>query len=287
MSSDFCIEEFSRYFIEDELSTLNKVSLVKSIDSTNSFLMNEAEKFKPLLNDSLNISSSGEKFNFTVKAAETQTKGRGRLGRTFVSPENTGIYFSFAYIPEGGIKDPSTITISACIGICRAIEKTFSVQCKIKWVNDIYCNGKKICGILTEGIPDFNRGIIEGCICGIGINIESSEDFSSELKKKAGGILDSSEHHQKINRGLFLASCLNEIFSILKNHEYIMEEYQNRSMLTGHTVCVNPIIGEDKSSYEAKVIGISPEGSLIVCLPDGTQKHLSSGEVSLTQNIFS
>lgn len=283
MNDSFSTQDFLSFFPEEEFSEIKeKISLVETIDSTNTFLMQKSEKLLPLLNKEGQLTDSGKKFNFTLKAAASQTKGRGRMGRTFISPISSGIYFSIAFVKEGGITDPAAATISACVGICRAIEKTYGTECKIKWVNDIYCNGKKICGILTEGIINPEAGRLDGCIIGIGINLRTNTSFDDELKSKAGGILDGISVSEKIpTRVEFLAICYREIKEILTASENIIEEYRNRSLLTGRTVTVTPVIGDDKTSYTATVEGISDKAELAVILSDGTRKKLNSGEVSL------
>ncbi|MBQ0039639.1 MAG: biotin--[acetyl-CoA-carboxylase] ligase [Treponema sp.] len=258
------------------------LTLVHSIDSTNTFLMNKAAEHVPLLDEKGTLTDGGKKFNLQVMAAETQTKGRGRLGRTFESPDHSGIYFSFAFVPEGGISDPALITVSACVGVCRAIEKTYGIKSRIKWVNDIYCNGKKVCGILTEGIVNPAAGRIDGCVCGIGINIRTGDTFDSQLKNKAGGILDGIDPSTKMaGRREFLQCCLDEIHEILIGGQNIIQEYKDRSLLSGMTVTVTPVIGDDTTSYKGTVTEITDDFGLKVILEDGSEKTLHSGEVSL------
>lgn len=283
MNDIFSSKEFLSNFSHEQIQEIEeKISLVESIDSTNTFLMNEADRFLPLLDEHGCLTSNGSRFNFSLKAAESQTKGRGRMGRTFISPISSGIYFSISYVKKGGITDPALATVSACVGVCRAIEKTFNVPCRIKWVNDIYCNHKKVCGILTEGIFNQTSGRIEGCIIGIGINIRTDKSFDCELKNKAGGILDGTiPSIETPSRTYFLANCYKEIKKILSSDERIIDEYKERSILNGKTVTVTPVIGDDRSAYEATVKGISDRAELVVTLADGTTRNLSSGEVSL------
>ena len=281
----FSLEELVKHLKHRSVpSVIKKISLVESIDSTNSFLLRASDNYLPLIDENGNLTQSGTEFNFSVKAAETQNNGRGRLGRSFVSPQTTGIYFSFSLVKKGGITDPSMITVGAAVGVCRPIEKTYGVQCKIKWVNDIYCGTKKVCGILTEGIFNSTSGKVEGCICGIGINILSGNSFDSELKSRAGGILDGIKSKNKISRVKLLANCLDELLDIFDSEENIISEYRERSFLAGKTVTVTPVIGNDKSSYKACAIGISENAGLLVKLDDGTTTELTCGEVTLHEN---
>ena len=279
---------FLKNFSAKEAEELcNKISLVNSINSTNTFLIEKANELCPLINPNGTITENGKEFNYSLKASESQTKGRGRLGRTFVSPVLSGIYFSIAYVKEGGITDPALVTVSACTGICRAIEKSFGISCKIKWVNDVYYKGKKVCGILTEGIVNAKENRIDACVIGIGINLRTNGSFDDELKNKAGGILDAiPAGKETVNRVEFLASCYKEIKKIFETNENIIEEYKSRSILTGKTVTVIPVIGDEKNSYTATVKGISDKAELIVQLSDGSIKNLSSGEVSLHSTVI-
>ncbi len=105
----------------------------------------------PLLNADGSRTERGQQLNLTLLAAASQSAGRGRIGRRFWSPDGSGIYFSFIYIPEGGIRDPGHITAAAAVGVCRAADSLYGIRSGIKWVNDVYVGGKKVSGILTEG----------------------------------------------------------------------------------------------------------------------------------------
>ena len=161
------------------------------------------------------------------------------------------------------------------------------MKCEIKWVNDIYCNGKKVCGNLPEGIINPEAGRIDGCIIGIGINLRTNSIFDKELKSKAGGILDDLKNDSKVPcRAKFLADCYKEVKNILETNENIINDYKSRSLLTGRTITVTPVIGDEKTSYTAAVKGISDKAELVVELSDGTENKLSSGEVSLHATVF-
>lgn len=105
----------------------------------------------PLLNADGSRTERGQQLNLTLLAAASQSAGRGRIGRRFWSPDGSGIYFSFIYIPEGGIRDPGRITAAAAVGVCRAADSLYGIRSGIKWVNDVYVGEKKVSGILTEG----------------------------------------------------------------------------------------------------------------------------------------
>ena len=112
--------------------------------------------------DSTNLEAkrktADSELNRVLFVAGRQTAGRGRMGRTFASPANSGIYFSLVYRPKGGVKNPAFLTAAAAIAVKNAVKKLYNEDCQIKWVNDVFLNGKKICGILTEGVTNFETG---------------------------------------------------------------------------------------------------------------------------------
>jgi len=288
-------KEFTSLNDSSALLSRDKVFLYDTIGSTNTELLKKLNEEiyscgKSLLCESGNDSSlasqltkEGLCFHKRLLAAAEQTAGRGRMGRKFYSPSKSGIYFSFAYVPNAGVKDPYLYTITSVVGVCRAIRKIFGIQCSIKWVNDIYIEQKKICGILTEGITNPKSGRLECAVVGIGINILADENLPDELKDKAGGILDGKKA-SSASRTKLLAACMYEILKSLDSNENIMEEYKSLSMLTGRSVRVSPTIGDESRAYTATVLGISDSAALIVQKEDGSKQELSTGEVSLKLN---
>lgn len=269
----------------------------------------------PLLNADGSRTERGQQLNFTLLAAASQSAGRGRIGRRFWSPDGSGIYFSFIYVPEGGIQDPGRITAAAAVGVCRAADSLYGIRSGIKWVNDVYVGGKKVSGILTEGWtaplqestapqeqppsampsprPEANLPpAIQAAVIGIGINIRTGGKLPPELSAKAGGLADEAERlgcpadrAAAVTRSRLLAACIAHILRILpagKNTgEDIGQEYASRSILTGREVTVIPLIGEAKTRYRARVNGIGSSLGLLVRTQDGRQQELTSGEVSL------
>lgn len=285
-------EFFKRFSLLDKSGALlckEKVFIFETIDSTNTYLLNllnsevYAKGRSLLTDDGKDLSEYGVRFNKMLVSSAEQTAGRGRMGRSFYSPAKSGIYFSFVYVQKNGVVNPSLYTITSVVGICRAIEKLYGAECSIKWVNDIYLGSKKICGILTEGITNPASGKIECAVVGIGINISVKDGLPLELKDKAGGILEGvGLEKNEAGRSSLLAECMFRILRSLDSGENIMAEYKKRSMLTGKTVTVSPVIGNERHSYKAKVLGIGDDASLLVQKEDGTRVSLSSGEVSLS-----
>jgi BirA family biotin operon repressor/biotin-[acetyl-CoA-carboxylase] ligase len=155
-------------------------------------------------------------------------------------------------------------------------------------VNDVFLGGKKVCGILTEGVSNLETGMIDSAIVGIGINIAAGVAIPDEVREVAGFIEDYTDG-KECDKNLVIASVLGELVKIYDNIEdgnkdeeqKCPEEYRNRSLLTGLTVKVSPVIAEEKTSYNARVVGISDELALIVETDSGEKRYLKSGEVTL------
>ena len=267
------------------------IECFKEIDSTNTHA-------KRLLAETGNP----RQYHKAILIAEKQTAGRGRIGRTFVSPEKSGIYFSIIYAPEGGITDPARLTASSAVAVCRALKKVFAdadIEPQIKWINDIFLGGKKSCGIGSEGITNFESGIIEAAIIGIGVNIKRNPQIEgTELEKIAGSIeealsSDNSTPLPDFNRCQIAAEIIGQVLKILEEdskspsaHAKIIDEYKASSFLLGKKVTVFPLIGDEKSSYKATATDIDENAGLVVTLKDGSTKTLHSGEVSLKSGEF-
>ena len=214
----------------------------------------------------------------TVIISEEQTAGRGRLGRSFYSPKNSGIYMSIILKPNLTIADSVLITTAASVAVCRAIEKTTGIEAKIKWINDIVLNNKKVCGILTEASTDFESGTIENIILGIGINFNTAcEDFPDEIQNTAASLF--SKENSKISRNVLCAAIINEVLSMsdnLKGHKFI-NEYKKRSIVLDKDI----IFIRNGVSTKAHAIDIQDDGSLVVEKENGEITILNSGEISI------
>lgn len=210
----------------------------------------------------------------TLVVAKRQSGGKGRLGRSFFAPEG-GIYMSAVLRPAIPADKAVFITTCAAVAVARAIEQETGLKAGIKWVNDIFVGGKKVCGILTEAALDFESGIPEYVILGIGINIEWQT-----LPKELEGIVGCLEEYTgtPVSKSRLLAKVWNE-FSVLYKElasAGYMGEYRERSILIGREVTVLSAEGD----YPALVRDIDSEGRLIVAY-DGGLRTLSNGEVSI------
>ena len=147
----------------------DRIFALKTVNSTNSYAKNLA----------LEHSNQHE----TVVISDAQTAGRGRLGREFFSPPESGIYMSIILTPENIALPPSHLTVAAGVAVCRAIKDICPGSPSIKWVNDIFLEGKKVCGILAEGTLDPDTNQQKDIVVGLGLNVSTkSELFPGKLK---------------------------------------------------------------------------------------------------------
>lgn len=214
-----------------------------------------------------------------VIIASEQTKGRGRMGRSFYSPASTGLYMSLILRPKLDLNDSLLITTSAAVAVASAIEKLTGNLVQIKWVNDIFMNGKKVCGILTEASLNVENGGLEYAVVGIGINV-TTNDFPDDIKAIASSIFSKKPTDQPI-KSILAAELLNNLSSSmdkLTDHSYL-EEYKRRSFLIGKDIYVL----KGKNAYEAIAVDIDHRARLVVEYPDKSREALSSGEVSVRQ----
>lgn len=213
-----------------------------------------------------------------VSIAESQTAGKGRMGRSFYSPAGSGVYFSIVLRPNFNAEQSLLITTCAAVAVAQAVETITRQDAKIKWVNDIYVNGKKVCGILTEASIDIENGGLHYAVLGIGINLMPPEGgFPEDILNKAGALLDDNISGDLSCR--MVAAVLDRFFDLYPNilERSFLEEYRRRSILTGQ--CVDVLRGE--SVRPATVEGIDDDFALIVTYEDGSTAHLSSGDVSI------
>ena len=219
-----------------------------SLPSTNAFIRENAHQLP----------------SFAAVLAKTQTAGRGRLGRSFYSPPGSGLYMS-VLIRDLPASACLRATPAAATAVCLLLEEETGRDFQIKWVNDVYLDGRKVCGILCEKIP-------EGMICGIGINLAEPDDgFPGEIRDTAGAAgcrADAAE----------LACRLPDLLAKMLTHpETAFSEYEKRMFLAGRHVLYR---GES-----ALVLGLESDYSLRVRYADGTEEALRAGGVTLHEAL--
>ncbi len=207
-----------------------------------------------------------------IVAAEAQTGGRGRLGRSFYSPESTGLYFTLIIPPVFPIDDVSLLTPAAAVAVTRTLGKLTEKALKIKWVNDIYADDKKICGILAESVLDIKNGSFAGFAVGIGINL-CTESFPAEIADIAASIGTSADRNE------IAAGIARELFAFAENlcAREFLPEYRARSYVTGKDI----YFVQKVEKTNAAAIGIDEHGGLIVKLENGETEVLRGGEISV------
>ena len=213
----------------------------------------------------------------TVIIAEQQTKGKGSKNRSFFSDAD-GIYMSIVLRPEISPTESLFITTCAAVAVSRAIDKICGKKTGIKWVNDIFLDDKKICGILCESALKPNEDRLEYAVLGIGINFSGSADELPDDIKDIAGFIFEKGANGKIKENLIL-EILDNFFMFYKNlkKREFLDEYRSRSILIGkRVVCIG-----NGGDFNATVIDIDDNAHLIVKTDDGNIKNLYAGEVSL------
>jgi len=253
-------------FLSDENKNI-RIEVHEKIDSTN----NEAKR--------LIISETVDKM---LIVANEQTGGRGRLGRKFYSPADSGIYMSLIYHVPGGVKNPMLITMAAAVAVSRTIEKLTDVHTGIKWVNDIFVGERKVCGILTEAVSDLETGRLENVVVGIGINVKA-ENFPEELRNIADTL-----NVEKVTRNQIIAGVLTELLKLYDSFDSndFMPEYIEHNIVVGRRVRYerpNPAGDTDSDNKDNIVIGtveeVCKDGSLRVKSDDGIESCIFTGEI--------
>mgnify|MGYP004513378467 FL=1 len=217
------------------------------------------------------IAISGAETPFVV-VAEKQSGGKGRLSRSFSSPKG-GLYFSIC-LSGRDVPDVDLLTTSASLATAKTIEEVTGKDIKIKWVNDLYYNGKKCTGILTEGIVNLEEGGLDKAIIGIGINYETPlSAFPEDLLSIVTSLYPDGD--APITRAEMIAKCVHSVIDI-QGKSYL-DEYRARCFILGRSLYV--LKGGTKR--EATALSIDDKGHLVVRYLTGEEEALSSGEVSL------
>lgn len=255
---DVLSEPFLRTLLHKQPKVLN---VYKEIGSTN-------DEAKQLVNE--------KKISSGLLLAEQQTKGRGRLGRTFYSPHQTGLYMSLIYQNKEGM-DAASITTTAAVAVCKAIEKLTDKKPVIKWVNDIFLDGYKICGILTEGTVNFETGTIDAIIVGIGLNFQTPSTVPEEFESIIGSLFQQEK--APITRNELAAEIVNQLDALYAHldNAAVLEEYRKRCFVLGREVS----FAEGEKTVQAIARTIDEEGGLVVELVNGQMKTLRYGEISI------
>lgn len=234
-----------------------------TIDSTNTKAQELAEKGYP----------SG-----TLVVADKQESGKGRRGRSWVSPSGTGIFMTLMIKPDINPNNASMLTLVAALAVAKAITSVTGEDALIKWPNDIVVNGKKVCGILTEMNAQFDY--INHIVVGIGINVHN-ESFPEEISQMASSLMIEAGG-KRFHRAQIIAETMSyfeqyyDTFLKTQDLSALVREYDE--LLVNRNKSVRVL--DPKEPFDGKAMGITPKGELIVDTWE-SRKLVSSGEVSV------
>lgn len=259
------MSDFSAQSILDvcpkELAGRLDITLFDELDSTNTYLKKLARAG----------AAEGR-----VIIARRQSAGRGRLGRSFYS-DAEGLYISVLIRPHMKAESMVFVTAMTAVAMARAIERTADADAMIKWVNDIFVRGKKVCGILCESAFGADA-LSEYVVIGAGVNItEPSGGFPADISAVAGALLPNGNRQEL--RTYLAAAFLQELFSEYArlDSRSFLDEYRRRSMVTGKSISViSPAL-----TRHGQAVAIDDGCRLVVRFDDGTTEHVSTGEISV------
>jgi BirA family biotin operon repressor/biotin-[acetyl-CoA-carboxylase] ligase len=216
----------------------------------------------------------------TVVIAHTQTGGKGRYGRGFFSPSG-GIYLSLILHPNRlNFSTPTLVTAYAAVCVCETIEELTGKQPKIKWVNDVFLNGKKICGILTEAVVNYESGVAPWIVLGIGINFNLPCNLPKDLQKIVGAIYEDEHLPASTTRNQIAAALINKLTSEVQlSEEEMLSSYKARLMMLNKRV----LVAQVEQPYHAQALDIDETGRLIVKKDSGEVVALCAGDISIVQ----
>jgi len=217
----------------------------------------------------------------TVIIAETQSAGRGRLGRGWFSPAG-GIWMSLLLSPKKPVQELQVLNLLAALAVSRSIEKACGLEARIKWPNDILIQGKKVAGILSEAFA--KGGIVSDVVLGVGINANvETELFPFDLRLSATSL--SATLGNSVDRVTFVQSLLEELETLYEKFEregsgFIINELKRLSTTLGRKV---KVISFDEVA-EGLAVDIHTDGALVVRVEGGTTKLFYSGDVSIIES---
>lgn len=217
-----------------------------------------------------------------ILMAESQTRGRGRMGRSWVSPAGTGIYLSVLLKPKIEPQRLQQLTLMAGLGTVQAVNEFSSQKAQLKWPNDILLNGKKLCGILSEYHPTQNEE--NAVIIGIGVNANHSQnDFPENLRPIATSI--KIETGRSVDRQVLATALIRhldqEYDAFLRDGSAaVIQKWTENSDMFGKNISVT----KGKSVIHGTALGLDSQGRLLIRIKNGAEMAFDSGEVSLGSN---
>ena len=238
--------------------------VLSTVDSTNTYLKQRAAELPD---------------GYAV-IADCQTAGRGRRGRSFLSPSGSGIYISILLHPTLPLERINMITVAAAVALSEAIAETANFTPDIKWVNDVLMHGKKLCGILTEASVEAETGQLSYAIVGVGINVRTPEGGLPEQIRDIAGCLEGFAPHA-VRRNSLAASFFNHMEACYRliasgDTAALIDRYRSFIHFLGQPITV--IRNGEKTP--ATAVAIDPSGHLVI-EQDGQRSTMLAGEISI------
>ncbi len=241
-----------------------EIHLFSEISSTNTLAMEMASRGAP---------------EGAVVIAETQTGGKGRLGRKWISPKGN-LYFSVILRPDVPLHKAPLSTLIGAVAVASAIRTVCQLHAAIKWPNDVLLSGKKVSGLLTEMSAEQDR--IRHIVLGIGVDVNMDpEVLPSDIRTTTTTLM--SETGRKVSRTALLREILRELDHwyqvLLHDPADVLKEWEKLNMTIGNRIAVSGA-GE---IFEGSAQGIDAEGRLIVKLDEGTARTVAAGDVTIVK----
>jgi BirA family biotin operon repressor/biotin-[acetyl-CoA-carboxylase] ligase len=214
-----------------------------------------------------------------VVFAESQTRGRGRLGRKWLSPARKGLWFSVLLRPNLRPQAATQLTVAAATALVRAIDSCTGLRTEIKWPNDILVRGKKVAGVLTELNAELDH--VKYLILGIGVDVNlASSDLPADLRKTATSLkIEAGESFRRADLAAAILRGLDRDYERIRNQQFavVAEEWQAHCTTLGRRVAIH--IGE--RTLEGRAESLDPDGALLLRTDHGHLERVIGGDVTL------
>ena len=270
------------YTLESDGGMLHPETIRRHLRADGAFRLRVYDRVEGSTNDlAREAALRGEEEGLAV-IADAQTAGRGRQGRPFLSPPGSGVYLSLLLRPKLPAEEAVAITGIAGVAAARAIADVGGGSAGIKWVNDVYLRGRKVCGILTEAGMGMESGGLDYAVLGIGVNLfPPPGGFPPELAEIAGAVFPGKPEDDERSR--LIAAILDRFLPLYRAlpDKGWLEEYRSRSILTGREV---RFLRQGRE-HRGLVLGVDNSARLLLRLADGEETALSSGEVQLIRPL--
>lgn len=261
------------YCLAEENDILSAVAIAGAIEHRIKGLSVFVHREIDSTNDEAKRQITGGREGVCLVVSDAQTAGRGRQGKSFFSPAGAGIYMTLAFPSRLPLTAAVSVTTAAAVAVFRAIRDETGLETEIKWVNDLYLDGKKVCGILTEAISDFEAGEVRHLIVGVGLNLYPAE-YPADIVHIATPL-----NVKHVNRNRMIARIVDRLLECLGTlgtgaH---LDTYRRHSMVLGREITYY----RNGVATAARAIDIDEDGWLVIKHQDGSQDVLNSGEITI------